>query len=197
MSKILQIAALIAVSSIALVDPPSASARERIHGSVVQTTIVKDAEVPPGGYATVDSAVIAASNRFNPDSIKRNREHVGAIVACNGAMFYTHGKGRPAVTPVRFSIAVPEGCSLRALWHTHGGRGRHRQFFSASDTETAEKLGVPFYLANYKGELRVFHPGKESAAERGAVLKKPGVSANAATGQMVLEGALAITVATR
>jgi hypothetical protein len=84
------------------------------------------------GYASVERAVIAASNRYNPDSIKRNREHVGAIVACAGALFYTHGKGRPGVTPIRFSIMVPDGCALEALWHTHGGRGRHRRYFSPS-----------------------------------------------------------------
>ena len=195
MSKFFTTCSLLVAVAFSVCEPQDAAAREMVRGSVVKTALVNDALIPPEGYGSVEEAAIAASNRYNPDSIRRNREHAGAIVACEGGMFYTHGKGRSGVTPIRFSVIVPSGCKLQALWHTHGGRGRHREFFSASDTETANRLGVPFYLANYKGELRVFIPGQETAAKKHVSLSKPGMPADAAAGLIVQTG-LSVTVAT-
>ena len=195
MSKLLSYTLMLTTAAIVCGHASEADARERIRGSVIQTVIVKDSEVPTDGYRSADDAAIAASNRYNPDSVRKNREHVGAIVSCGNSTFYTHGKGRSGVTPVRFSIVVPKGCALQALWHTHGGRGRQREFFSASDTETAAKLGVPFYLANYKGELRVFDPAEPEALRSKAVaLRKPGTPSGAASGRIIQT---AVAVASR
>ena len=127
---------------------------------VVKTRIVTDGEVPLSGYETPVLAVVAASNRYNPDSVKKNTEHVGGIVRCeNGGYFYTHGKGKRGRAPVHFSVLVRKGCTLDSFWHTHGGSFENRRFFSPSDTHTANRTDKPMYMADYKGSLRVFHPG--------------------------------------
>lgn len=126
----------------------------------VVTQVVTDSTVPDMGFESEIGAVTAASRRFNPDSVATNREHVGGIVHCRDrSYFYTHGVGKVGQAPVRFSILIPDNCVLTALWHTHGARGKHREFFSVADTMSAEALGKPIFMANHLGELRVYRPG--------------------------------------
>jgi len=47
---------------------------------------------------------------------------------------------------------------MQALWHTHGGPGPGREYFSDVDTKLAREIGKPFYLADYTGGLKVFQP---------------------------------------
>ena len=96
----------------------------------VSTRMVTDADVPEAGFASLLLAVEAAGNRYNPASIIHDREHVGAILRCDGRYFYTHGVGEPGQIPVTFSIAVPKRCDLTSLWHTHGGPFADREYFS-------------------------------------------------------------------
>ncbi len=128
--------------------------------ALVKTRIIQDAEVPDAGYTSEKMAVIATVNRYNPDSIKNNREHVGGILQCkNKGFFYTHGFGESGQVPVQFSILLPSGCKLVSLWHTHGGNSVDKSYFSPNDTRTANKVAKPFYMADYKGSLRIFRPG--------------------------------------
>jgi hypothetical protein len=125
----------------------------------VRTKLIDDEAVPDEGYATHLEAVIAASDRYNPDSIRHNREHVGGILRCDGRYFYTHGLGGEGQAPVRFSIVIPKSCALAALWHTHGGEFPDREYFSQADTRSAEKTGKPMFMTNHTGRLHVYHPG--------------------------------------
>ncbi len=134
---------------------------------IVKTRIVAHAEVPESGYETSELAVVAASNRYNPDSVKKNREHVGGIIRCQErGYFYTHGKGRRGKAPVHFSVLIPKGCTLDSFWHTHGGNYEYRRLFSPSDTHTANTTGKPMYMADYEGSLRVFRPGDALIRDR-------------------------------
>ncbi len=126
----------------------------------VVTQVVTDSMVPGSGFDSELGAVTAASHRFNPDSVATNREHVGGILHCQErSYFYTHGVGEVGQAPVRYSILIPNDCVLTALWHTHGARGKHREFFSVADTMSAEAIGKPIFMANHLGELRVYRPG--------------------------------------
>ena len=123
----------------------------------VVTELVRDAQVPANGYSSAEAA--AASNRFNPDSVARDREHVGGILRCAGGYYYTHGVARQRQSPVMYSVNVPPNCVSTALWHTHGSSRRNREYFSEWDTRSADALGKPMYMANHLGELRVYRPG--------------------------------------
>ena len=126
---------------------------------VVRTSIVTDADVPTDGYRTAEVAVFAAVNRYNPDSVEKNLEHVGGIVRCGAnSYFYTHGNGKPGGS-VHFSILFPKRCKLDSLWHTHGGNFEDRRFFSRTDTRTANTVSKPMYMADYRGDLHIFQPG--------------------------------------
>lgn len=131
-------------------------------GNTVRSKMVVDSAVPALGYSSEVEAVIAATNRYNPASVRDNREHVGGIVRCPGRrFFYTHGAGQKHIAPVRFTVSIKKGCQLVALWHTHGGRKEHRKYFSPTDTKTARLLKKPFYMADYRGALSVFYPDDE------------------------------------
>ena len=57
------------------------------------------------------------------------------------------------------AIRVEKGSQLVALWHTHGAPHRTRAYFSDVDTDLVEAMGLPLYLADPGGNLRVFRPG--------------------------------------
>lgn len=133
----------------------------------VESALVSDPSVPEQGYRSVLAAVVAASNRYNPDSIALNREHVGAILKCrNAGYFYTHGTGAAGQAPVEFAVAKPKRCQLAALWHTHGAEASDRNLFSPSDTTSANALGKPIYMTNHTGRLYVYKPGQRTAGNR-------------------------------
>ena len=127
----------------------------------VRSQLVTDESVPAGGYGTALEAVIAASNRYNPDSVRLNREHVGAIIKCpDQGHYFTHGVGEPGRATVTFIVMKPKRCTLAALWHTHGGDAADRQYFSPEDTRAAEAVGRPIYMTNHTGRLYVYRPGQ-------------------------------------
>ncbi len=125
----------------------------------VVSRLVEETPVPEAGYGSVLDAVVAASNRFNADSIRLDREHVGAILRCGRSVYYTHGVGAEHQAPVDFTIAKPTRCRLLALWHTHGAEAPDRTYFSPADTQSADRLRVPIYMTNYTGVLKVYRPG--------------------------------------
>ena len=134
----------------------------------VVSRLVEETPVPEAGYDSELTAVIAASNRFNADSIRRNREHVGAVLRCGQGVYYTHGVGADHQAPVEFTVAKPKRCRLLALWHTHGAEAPDRNFFSPADTQSADRLRVPIYMTNHTGLLKVYRPGGRKLAVKGS-----------------------------
>ncbi len=146
---------------------PSAPQLLEVSSPKVVSRLVEDTAVPQSGYPSKLAAVIAASDRYNADSIVRNREHVGAILKCKGhGYFYTHGVGADHQAPVEFTVAKPKRCDLVALWHTHGAEASDRDFFSPADTESADRLGVPIYMTNHTGKLKMYRPGQRKIGRR-------------------------------
>lgn len=120
------------------------------------TRLVKQA------YATEVAAVTAAANRFNPDSILKDREYMGVILEKDGLYFYTYTVGHRGYDEITTLLPGAEFGKTVALWQTHGRAAYKNRFFSPSDTDVAKRLELPFYLADHTGELKVYKPGDET-----------------------------------
>ncbi|MFK8020993.1 MAG: DUF4329 domain-containing protein [Pseudomonadales bacterium] len=103
-------------------------------------------------------SVSAAMSRFNPHSIESNREYIGAIVEIQGKFRYLVARGLPNQDKVSVHLPVPKNAEIVAFWHTHGAAGPHRHLFSAVDTRLVRSSGKPFYMADAKGDVRVYKP---------------------------------------
>lgn len=116
-------------------------------------------------FSSVEDAVINASNRVNPQSIAEDCEFIGLVLFNpraadkNYPFTYTVSKGEPGKNQVSGRFLKPKYMKVVALWHTHGAEHWTRKYFSDVDTEIANSMGVPFYMADYKGTLRVYMPG--------------------------------------
>lgn len=104
-------------------------------------------------------AVTAASNIYNPLSIREDREYMGAIYKADEGFRFTVSPGRKNVARVQISLPKEDFDDVVAFWHTHGGANSRHRYFSDTDTETVNKFGRPLYLADYTGYLKVFEPG--------------------------------------
>lgn len=111
-------------------------------------------------YADALSAVIAASNYFNPLSIQEDREYIGAILKHKhqGHFIYTVSSGQSGEDTVSARIKIPAEYEITAFWHTHGNHHWTRKYFSDVDTQLAKQWGLPFYMAEASGKLRVYNP---------------------------------------
>lgn len=119
-----------------------------------------DAAVPAGpAFATELDAVIAASSAVNAQSVREDREFLGAVLRRGEEYHYSVAPGQPGADRIRAHLQVPDGFELVALWHTHGGPAPERRFFSAVDGALVARTGLPLYLADYTGALRVLRPG--------------------------------------
>lgn len=108
------------------------------------------------------SAVQAAVARFNPHSIREDREYIGSVIRKNQEYYFMVAGGQPGQDAVSARLVVPAGYELVALWHTHGGPGLHRDLFSPEDVALVERTGLPFYMADASGTLRVLNPGAKT-----------------------------------
>ncbi|NIB42710.1 DUF4329 domain-containing protein [Pseudomaricurvus alkylphenolicus] len=111
-------------------------------------------------FADPESAVIAASNYFNPLSIAEDREYMGAVLRHRrqGHYVYTAAGGVAGEDRINIRLQLPKQYEVVAFWHTHGGPHFSRRYFSDVDTRLAKDWQVPFYLADFTGSLKVFHP---------------------------------------
>ena len=110
-------------------------------------------------FASELDAVRAAADRFNPQSIREDREYMGAIFELEGKFGYTVSAASRRKDNWRLTIPSVEWDRVRAFWHTHGDVSPAHRYFSDADTNSARKFGMPFYLADYTGYLKIFRPG--------------------------------------
>lgn len=123
------------------------------------------ANIDSTSFGSIEAAVVAASNRFNPESIKRDVEYLGAILRHHlqpDTYIYTWQAGQVGVDKVRARIPIAAGYEIVAFWHTHGGEHHTRRFFSEDDIELASSWNLPFYLADHTGRLKVFEKGQRT-----------------------------------
>lgn len=149
-------------------------------------------------YSTPLAALLAAANRYNPRSIAEDREFLGMILQIDGRYYYTVAEGIAGANSIAAEVPTAKNDTLvLALWHTHGGAGEHRQYFSPTDTKMANRLQLPFFLADYTGQLKVYRPNAPTLfpfqAKRLGLQERRG----AAIGELVADGTgCMITVAT-
>lgn len=133
-------------------------------------------------------AVRAAADRYNPMSIRENREYMGAIFESQGRFGYTVTATSSSKDNWQLKIPRVDWDGVRAFWHTHGDASSHHRYFSDADTHSVKKFGLPFYLADYTGYLKVFRSGDRTlnpmAAARLNLPRKPGF----AIGEFVQDG---------
>jgi hypothetical protein len=130
-------------------------------------------------------AVIAATEHYNPVSVRQDREFMGAVLRTGDRYSYTVGAGEPGRDKVTVTIRISDGADLVAFWHTHGARAESNRYFSDVDTQLVKRWQKPFYLADYTGYLKVMVPGGRTLSARRA--RRLGLPARTgyAVGQLV------------
>jgi len=113
-------------------------------------------------YASVEEAVIAAADAYNPISIQEDREYMGTIFRSNNRFGYTVSRGPSRANSISIRVSAENWDDVVALWHTHGNAAPNHRYFSDVDTQTVERFQKPFYLADYTGFLKVFRPGQRT-----------------------------------
>lgn len=129
-------------------------------------------------FASELDAVRAAADRYNPQSIREDREYMGAIIEVEGRFGYTVSAASPRNDSWRLAIPGDEWDRVRAFWHTHGDASAAHRYFSDADTASVNRFSMPFYLADYTGYLKIFRPGDRTlspfAASRLNLPRQPG-----------------------
>ncbi len=113
---------------------------------------------PVSLYQSELAAVKAAADIYNPLSIREDREYMGTIYNVGCQFAYTVTAGVRGANSIEIKIPRVDWDNVVAFWHTHGGSSPEHRYFSDVDTQTVEKYGKPFYLADYTGFLKVFRP---------------------------------------
>jgi len=113
----------------------------------------------PQWFGTELDAVVAASQQYNPQSIREDREFMGAILRQDDRYTFTVGAGKPGRDRITVTIIIPPGARVVAFWHTHGARRDSKRYFSNVDTKLVETQQKRFYLADHTGKLKVMAPG--------------------------------------
>ena len=117
-------------------------------------------------FDTLETAVVAASDRFNPKSIKEDRKYLGLILhylhPTKSFYVYTVSFGDKGQDAVGLRNRHPLSYEIVAAWHTHGGEYGPRQYFSAADTQLANRWDVPIFLTDYTGSLLVYQPEQQT-----------------------------------
>ncbi|WP_281685531.1 DUF4329 domain-containing protein [Thalassobaculum salexigens] len=134
--------------------------------------------VPPPAFDSALAAVQHAADTYHQASVAADREYIGAIFRFGQDYGYTVARGMPGANTVSVSLRLPEGAELVAFWHTHGAPALERRYFSSTDVALVDQYGVPFYLVDPRGILRVYRPGaprlSAMVAERRGLPRRPG-----------------------
>jgi len=118
-----------------------------------------DCSFSEASFASVILAVDQLSHCFYVTSRKQDREVIAAILEEEGSYQVVVQPGKTGEDQVSISISRRRGQTIAALWHTHGARGRAREYFSPTDTKLANRMQVPFYLTDPSGVITRFDPG--------------------------------------
>jgi proteasome lid subunit RPN8/RPN11 len=119
------------------------------------------------GSPAFDSATEAVLAAYDAVTQPFRRTEVGgAIVQKDGKFFYTTPVTTDETMALGFRIALREGETVVAWYHTHPANPRwgpyekgEMEYFSKGDVEVANRLGVPAYVAiEPTRNVRVFDP---------------------------------------
>jgi len=104
-------------------------------------------------------AVVEVVNKYNPVSVREDTEYMGMVVKKGNEYTTTATKGVRGAGNVTILLNVPCDGEVVALWHSHGGEGLGRKYYSAMDSAVVTKYQLPFYMVDHTGTLRVLVPG--------------------------------------
>ena len=136
-------------------------------------------------YSSEIAAIHALATCYATRSADEDREYFAAILRGTEGFVFVVGVGHQHTDEVSLRFDRLPGEAFVALWHTHGRDGVNRELFSPTDTALVKQVGVPFYLTDPKGRLRVFRPGdKLHAPPRGRSTVRPPLGA--ATGTILV-----------
>jgi len=122
----------------------------------------------PQWYASELEAVVSAARQYNPQSIREDREFMGAILRHDDCYTFTVGTGDPGRDRIAVRIEIPADAEVVAFWHTHGARHPSHRYFSDVDTALVDAWQKRFYLADYTGTLKVIAPGMRTLSRHRA-----------------------------
>jgi hypothetical protein len=144
-----------------------------------------DCETRAHTYSSELAAIHALTTCYTVRSANEDREYFAAILRGADGFVFVVVVGHQHTDEVSLRFDRLPGEAFVALWHTHGADGVNRELFSPTDTALVKQVGVPFYLTDPKGRLRVFRPGdKLHAPPRGRSTVRPPLGA--ATGTMLV-----------
>jgi len=116
-------------------------------------------EVQGASFDSIGEAVYFAATTWLEDSRRFDREWVGGILQHpDGRYLLSAGAGCSGQDTVTFSVPITPGIELAAFWHTHGGDGYARNWFSEDDARLVVDAGLDFYLITPGGEIKVLQP---------------------------------------
>ncbi|HTO57234.1 MAG TPA: DUF4329 domain-containing protein [Pseudomonadales bacterium] len=125
------------------------------HASLGACGVVATAVDRERTYSTVVDAVESMRRMYLDESIRSDREFVGAIVEREGSYRTSVGRGCANRDVVRFSVSLEADMRLVAFWHTHGAPANLRELFSPEDVDLVKSTQRDFYLITPHGQLRV------------------------------------------
>lgn len=109
-------------------------------------------------FNSINEAVVAATNRYNPISLREDREFMGTIYTRGDEYGYTVSSGRPGTGASNIHIKQSALRDVVAFWHTHGKAAAQFKYFSSHDAALVSDMARPLYLADYTGRLKVLEP---------------------------------------
>ncbi len=107
------------------------------------------------------AAVKTLSECYLARSVREDREFIAALYATDNGIMVRIADGEPRAGKATIGIPRHKLDDLIAFWHTHGAPGPGRNLFSPQDTAIAHHFGVPFYLSDPGGVIRVYRPDGE------------------------------------
>ncbi len=134
-------------------------------------------------YPNVAATVAAMRRAHLAESIRTDREYVGAVLERREGYSATVGAGCAGRDTVTFAVTIPDGARVAAFWHTHGAPDAFRDLFSADDVELVRAMHRDFYLITPRGELRVLRVADVLARSPARIAR--GAPTGAATGVAV------------
>jgi len=108
-------------------------------------------------HSDMFAATKAAMQYFNPLANIAGLSFGGVVYRIDGQYASTGSLICSRVASLNYSPAITRD-NIAAFWRTSGQLDSVHRYFSAVETNLAKKFDCPFYLTNYTGVLKVFHP---------------------------------------
>lgn len=129
---------------------------------------------PGDPYASAQDAAVDWQNNYNPQSIRSNKEYLGAVYEKDGRFFSTEGV-RKGVTGGSERFTLPKGAKAAEDLHTHGAYSRQNDRgvdvkttkaldendsdnLSRDDIDDSNSRGRPMMIGTPSGDYKEYNP---------------------------------------